>query len=106
MASQAGNDDYFPAQDVSRTLVVADPAFVELQDYRIQLYPNPAGNEFFLEAHGEYSLSIHGMRGGLIMEKNDLEGLEKIAIPDLTHGIYIVKISGDVFHDVKKLLIY
>ena len=40
------------------------------------------------------------------MEKNDLEGLEKIAIPDLTHGIYIVKISGDVFHDVKKLLIY
>lgn len=76
----------------------------------VNIYPNPAKNEFFLDIKGntmgKINVSIYDASGKLVSsQKVDASARQAVNTSNLANGIYLVKASGLGFEYSSKLLI-
>jgi choice-of-anchor B domain-containing protein len=74
-----------------------------------EVYPNPAGGDFFMlnlnSITGDFSLSIHDLAGRIVSDSSPLGfGQNKISSPDET-GVYLLEVSNDELKMVKRLIV-
>ena len=93
-ASQAGNEIYDPAPDVSRSLTVSNTTSAGEIASAFHLFPNPATSEVCINLPVEYSLSLFSIEGIEVMKRSHLMGLNEIDISSLNRGVYFVNILG------------
>ncbi len=74
----------------------------------VSIYPNPAKNEFYIQngnkLSGKVDVEIYDVTGKLLSSQK-VSGTEKISTQQLSHGMYIVKVSGVGVNYSTKLLI-
>ncbi|NBC83407.1 MAG: T9SS type A sorting domain-containing protein [Bacteroidetes bacterium] len=91
-ASQAGNENYQAAEDVTQELQIMGGTDVNnsLTDY-ILIYPNPVENILFLESNLKIaSIEIFSVAGNKVLETNQL----KIDVTELKEGLYLLHLIG------------
>lgn len=89
------------AQDAD---VLSNPD-VERESLNLQLFPNPAGDEVFIKLMNNDAINtvkIYSLLGEKVLEQTSQ--FEKIAVSDLSKGIYIVKVESVNGSYSKKLL--
>jgi peptidase C10-like protein/CUB-like protein/type IX secretion system substrate protein/Spi protease inhibitor len=80
-----------------------------LQNNDVKLYPNPVGNELFIEFNEPYeqlNISVFNLVGKLVYE-NDVNNLSQIIVntSDLLPGMYVLEIKGKSTSLTKKVVI-
>jgi hypothetical protein len=82
--------------DTSEVYTAQDPTIgmgeSGLTDYRI--YPNPADGQFIVEGFGMIELRLLDLKGDEVLHHLLIDGLNKIILPDLAAGLYIVEVSS------------
>lgn len=73
----------------------------------IQVYPNPAENEIFIDnlPQGTKNIKIINLFGTIVYEKNIKQNNKRIQVNNLQNGIYVLKIQYDGGIFSKKILI-
>ena len=73
----------------------------------IQVYPNPAENEIFIDnlPQGTKNIKIMNLFGTIIYEKNIKQNNKRIQVNNFQNGIYVLKIQYDGGIFSKKILI-
>jgi hypothetical protein len=104
-ASQAGNEIYHPAPDISRSLTIINTTYIETLQTDVNLYPNPATNEVYIQVDDEYTLSLVNLTGIEVMNKSHLVGLNEIDVTDLKRGIYFANIQGGNHFSFQKVVL-
>lgn len=95
-ASQAGDDTYKAAVDVSHILTVVIPLTVgySMVDNLLKIYPNPASDKIKIEVSQENWLgevAIYDLSGSLIQKLASPS--QYIQVGELTKGAYLIKIN-------------
>ncbi len=93
VASQAGDDNHNPADDVEQAFEVAsDVLSVSLTDQGIQFYPNPVSSVLYFETTGDQtpSLELRSMEGKLILSVKEIQANQRIDLSRTRKGIYIL----------------
>jgi PKD repeat protein len=78
-------------------------------DKAINLYPNPAKNDFQITLDKSINsseiknISIYNLYGGNVFETNKYT--EKISLNGISSGVYLVKITVGNYQLIKKLII-
>lgn len=72
----------------------------------LEVFPNPASGKFFVKtgAEGVYRLQLMSIGGQLVYETT-IEGSAEIVLPELNHGIYMLKLFNENYNFVRKLSI-
>ncbi len=82
-----------------------DPSLVD----EIQIYPNPAAGFFNVnisdKARKMDKLQVMDIHGRLITQQKVIEGLQRVAVPNLTDGVYLVKITDGKDSVIKRIII-
>ncbi len=76
----------------------------------VEIYPNPAGEYFYLKILDEelllnYEVKIFDVLGKIMLQKNKLGKNNKINTSYFLSGVYFVEISNEDFYVVKKIII-
>ncbi|KQT16757.1 hypothetical protein ASG31_10270 [Chryseobacterium sp. Leaf404] len=75
----------------------------------IKIYPNPISNgqftiEYDLKGSAEYE--IYDFSGKIVLAKQKLErGINKVSLPGISSGVYLIKINGDETNITKKIIV-
>lgn len=79
----------------------------DLQKRNFQVYPNPASGHIYVNTYNtdvcEWSLTD---LSGKLINKGTIQETEKIDVSMLKSGIYLLKVDGKNFNDIRKILIY
>jgi len=76
------------------------------QNKRIfRIYPNPAENHVFIIGDFLKKISIYNIYGQLIFSKKISKQKEKISLPNISQGLYIIFIIGRTGSESKRLII-
>ncbi|MDR1877591.1 MAG: DUF5074 domain-containing protein [Flavobacteriaceae bacterium] len=68
----------------------------------LQLYPNPFTEYFFVEADKASTLSIYSVTGAKVHEQALSNGKNRINVPNLNSGIYIIKVDNKTYKIIKR----
>ncbi|HKK61302.1 MAG TPA: T9SS type A sorting domain-containing protein, partial [Bacteroidales bacterium] len=109
-ASQEGNENYLPAESVTRELVVHVPVLTDdnINDY-IHIYPNPTRDNLFIKGNDMSSavaIELYNISGTLIdkLQHPDLLWPAKMDLSYLEDGYYLIRINGEGFTLNRKIL--
>jgi hypothetical protein len=83
-----GNDGVVISYDGNTTVI---------EDFKLEIYPNPATNEFNFELSKDIKndvLEIYSTNGAVIYQQKVQAGTNKINIESLPVGMYLVRIRG------------
>ena len=90
-----------------------DPTVLSTQSFSddsLLIYPNPSEGVFNLKlsANGNYTAHIYDLFGKIVYfkELNIDNGEYKFSIPNLSNGVYVLKLRGDKLALSKKIAIY
>lgn len=82
-----------------------DPSLVD----EIQIYPNPTAGFFNInvseKARKMNNLQVMDIHGRLIIQQRVIEGLQRVAVPNLLDGVYLVKITDGKDAVIKRIII-
>ncbi len=82
-----------------------DPSLVD----EILIYPNPAAGFFNVsisdKARRMDNLQVMDIHGRLITQQKVIEGLQRVSVPTLSDGVYLVKISDGKDSVIKRIII-
>jgi len=82
---------------------------VELKASNITVYPNPAHDKLFIDLGAEFKnevqIELVDVTGRILLKSVFEHRLSQLDLPDLTNGIYFIKISSENGNAVKKILI-
>jgi len=85
---------------------VTTSVYENMAEEVIHVYPSPAADIIFVSITGElhFRLKIYAMAGACLLQKELNQGLNEIDIGLLTHGIYLIQITGKDIILNKKLI--
>lgn len=101
-ASQPGNENYFPAEPVTRTLVIE--LVTGLNDdlgVAVQLYPNPSTGTFHVKLPVHFdngTAAVYSLSGKFLKQVDihlDESGVAFLDVSEIHAGTYVVRISND-----------
>jgi hypothetical protein len=110
----AGFDDTFPSQNVYENEGLSKLNQLEFDNTgirefssNISIYPNPAKNRLQIDVSqsDELSLELFNLKGQLMMQKQ-INGPVKIQMDDFSRGVYTLKLSGNNFFAIEKLILH
>ena len=104
-ASQQGNETYDPAPEISRTLTVSNATSAEGPGLKVNLFPNPATNEVYIDVPDEYALSLVHLTGIEVIHRSHLAGMNEIDVANLERGVYFMKIKGVHYSAIRKVVL-
>ncbi len=106
-ASQAGNENFEAAQDVSQTLNVMtlSTSDIVFTQNSVAIYPNPAIQSFKIDLNVENTnVSIFDITGKLIKSIENYTPAKAINISNLKVGTYLIRIKSDNKMITKRLV--
>ena len=71
----------------------------------VNLYPNPATNEVYINAPFDYSLALVNLTGIEVINKSHLTGLNEIDVDNLERGVYFANIKGGNYIVFQKVVL-
>ncbi|MDR1112360.1 MAG: T9SS type A sorting domain-containing protein [Bacteroidales bacterium] len=91
-ASQPGNNDYFPAQNVEKTVSVR-VGIAELIEKEITIYPNPFEDVLYIDTENQIDkIEIFSVTGERVFQPLKT-GKNSINLPNLKPGIYFIVLN-------------
>jgi ligand-binding sensor domain-containing protein len=77
------------------------------QPKKINLYPNPVVNKFYIKGHNitNKQLAIKNMNGSTVLKTYIAKNNDRISVENLSSGIYIVEIKGEKNAIRRKIMI-
>lgn len=101
--------NYYATDSVAAHCSAAQRISIENTDPSFIIYPNPAGNEFFIDANnaddaGDLQLELYDVQGKCVLRKL-IQGTQEINTSLLREGLYIAVLSGKEFLQRQKILI-
>ncbi len=94
-ASQVGNENYLPAENVARNIVSAESEVLSIaSSNELRTYPNPASGYLIIEGLAKPGLvRIYDLDGKLMLR--EFVGLEKkLKVSHLENGVYLMRIEN------------
>ena len=112
-ASQSGNSNFLPADDVIQPLEVSLTLSANSSSHKLlEIYPNPSANSIEISPVGtllegkEYDLSMYDLFGKKILTQPNIKGTQLIDISHLPTGLYILEINSDSHYQKQKISKY
>ena len=72
----------------------------------ISVYPNPAHNYITIVTDDDYTLALADLNGRIIIERNIINGNNRLNLDSMKPGIYILKFNNGIRRSYKKIVIY
>ena len=74
---------------------------------KIEIYPNPAHQQFFVSSNSNspINIGVYDLTGKKIIERKNQRSNQSIDISALTNGIYLIRISSENGMVTKKLTV-
>ncbi|WP_303315507.1 family 16 glycosylhydrolase [Flavivirga abyssicola] len=70
----------------------------------LNIYPNPAKNELYIDSDGMSSISIYDIRGVRILNKQ-FQDRTTVNVRNFAKGLYLVKVANEVTETSKKVVV-
>ncbi len=71
----------------------------------VKIWPNPVKDFFYIKVCGQYEASLFSLDGSLsIPIKRSSEEFNEIDIANLPRGLYFIKVVGDNYNYIEKLI--
>lgn len=82
-------------------------SFAEINKNNIQIYPNPASEEFFINLNsiGVYNIEILDIIGRVLVRKENMSNLVAIKTTEFKEGTYFIKIQANSDIQIYKIVI-
>lgn len=94
-ASQAGNDQYYPAQDVMKVLNVTSVGVVDLSSNDIRVWPNPSNSVFNVECHMNNAIYCVTDLYGKEIRQGKMDGNHlTMDLSDAPAGMYLLRLQS------------
>ncbi len=94
-ASQAGNDQYYPAQDVMKVLNVTSVGIVDLSSNDIRVWPNPSNSVFNVECHMNNAIYCVTDLYGKEIRQGKMDGNHlTMDLSDAPAGMYLLRLQS------------
>ncbi|TVZ55429.1 putative secreted protein (Por secretion system target) [Lutibacter sp. Hel_I_33_5] len=106
-ASQAGNNNYEAATDVTQVLTIQALSINEIKELKnIFVYPNPINNflKIDLQNLSQVDVKIFDLNGKLILKENEYSSNQSINTSKLSNGVYFVRILSQGNQIIKKFI--
>ncbi|CAH0998702.1 hypothetical protein LEM8419_00048 [Neolewinella maritima] len=71
----------------------------------IQLYPNPVTDQLTVESPYAHQLSLHDISGRTVYQRDYPEGIHRVNVNDLSHGVYIVRLVASGQRPVSRRIV-
>ncbi|SNT36705.1 Por secretion system C-terminal sorting domain-containing protein [Ekhidna lutea] len=106
-ASQAGNDNYETAEDISQELVIeAEEIPTGLSEkVVVTIYPNPVANKLFIDGQNLESVELYTLGGVRIKSWDLVSGNTAISFGEIEQGLYLIQITDRSKKQVLKRIV-
>lgn len=71
----------------------------------VRIYPNPASSAFYIENAKGCDVTVFNELGNVVLSGISIDKKQSIEIPELSDGIYLVRISRDRLSETRPLIV-
>ncbi len=101
------NPDVRPSLEITyyknNNATAIDP---DTKQAELTLYPNPATTHFTVESEGDTGhVSVYSLSGELVLSEALTQTTQRVDIPQLTKGVYLVKVETETSSYTQKLVV-
>lgn len=101
VASQAGNENYSPAEDVIRTFDVSGGAVLGITNENTIIYPNPVLEILKINTSKPIDVSVYTLSGSLVLSKSNVQN--QLQMSSIKQGLYLLELNDG--NNIKRIKI-